>query len=532
MPTLLNDHIARDGDAPAVIDASTRSTVSTRSTGSAGRRTTIAWRDLGERVNRWIDMLARHGLDPGDRVACVLGNRRETFEILLACLHGGFTVVPVNWHLTDAEIAYILADSGSRALITEAAYRPAAARAAADAGTPLLFALAPGDAEGFAAVEPLLAVADPAEPARQTCGSTMLYTSGTTGAPKGVVNNLFVSGAPFDRVGRLTRYANTVLGVPARERLLLDGPWYHSVQLFFSLLALLQGTTLVIQDRFDPVSTLETIDRERITAVHLVPTQLIRLLRLDETIRRGFSGASLRRVWHGAGPCPPDVKRRMIDWWGPVLTEYYGATEGGAVTLIDSEEWLRRPGSVGRPVPACEILIVDDKGEILPPGRRGRVYVRRRTGTTFSYHNAPGKTRAAHLAPGTFTFGELGHLDEDGYLYLTGREQDMIVSGGVNVYPAEVEAVLLAHPAVHDAAVVGVRDGEFGERVVAIVHQEFGAPSDLAARLDAHCRRSLAGFKVPRTYYFTDELPRDETGKLRKKALAGAYAERLGIPIS
>jgi acyl-CoA synthetase (AMP-forming)/AMP-acid ligase II len=506
MARLLNDHIARDGAETAMVDQ-----------GGA-----VSWRTLGERVNRWIDLLTSRGLGPGDRLATVLGNRRETFEVLLACLHTGITVVPVNWHLTEPEIAYILADSGSRALVVEEAYASTAARAAG--GCPVLLAVGEQDIACFAAVEPLLAAADPGEPAAQSCGSTMLYTSGTTGAPKGVVNDLFVVGAPFSRVGRLADYARVVLDVPARERVLLDGPWYHSSQLFFALLSLLQGSCLVIRRHFDPAATLEAIDREQITAVHLVPTQFVRLLRLDGASRRAFSGASLRRVWHGGGPCPVDVKRKMIDWWGPVLLEYYGATEGGAVTLINSHDWLRRPGSVGRAVPPSEIIVVGEDGMPLPPGESGRIFVRRKTGRSFRYHNAPDKTRSAHLAPDTFTFGELGHVDEAGFVFLTGRAQDLIVSGGVNIYPAEVEAVLLTHPAVRDAAVIGVPDEEFGERVIGIVEPEPDAPDGLETLLDEHCRRSLAGYKSPRAYHFVDALPREATGKLRKDALREHYA--------
>ncbi len=504
MPTLLNEHIATNAEGTAIVDESGP----------------MSWRALGERVNRWVDLLTSRGLGRGDRIACVLGNRRETFEVLLACLHTGITLVPVNWHLTQREIAYILGDSHSRALVVEERYAPAAAQAS----DPALLRLVAGERNvyGFTAVEPLLAAADPGEPARQCCGATMLYTSGTTGVPKGVVNDLFVVGAPFSRVAKMAEYARVVLDVPVRERSLLDGPWYHSSQLFFAILPLLLGSRLVIRRHFDPAATLATIDREQITSTHLVPTQLVRLLRLDSSVRRSFSGRSLRRVWHGGGPCPVDVKRQMIDWWGPVFLEYYGATEGGAVTLIDSHEWLRRPGSVGRALPSGELLVLGEDGTVLPPGRSGRIFVRRRNGRTFRYHNAPDKTRSAHLAPDTFTFGEIGYLDEAGYLFLTGRAQDLIVSGGVNIYPAEVEAVLLTHPAVHDAAVIGVPDHEFGERVIAVVQREGDPPGDLPALLDAYCRRSLAGFKVPREYVFVAALPREATGKIRKDALREA----------
>ncbi|MBV9821835.1 MAG: AMP-binding protein, partial [Actinobacteria bacterium] len=410
MATLLKDHIDHsdhsDGDAPALVDDSG----------------TLSWRELDDRVNRWISVLTGLGLGSGDRLACVLGNRRETFEVLLACLHTGITVVPVNWHLTEPEIVYIVADSGSRLLVTEPAFAPAAAPAGRSvAGCANLLVLGDDDLAGCRAVEPLLAAASAEEPADQRCGATMLYTSGTTGAPKGVINGLFVVDAPFSRVSRLADYARVVLGVPARGRVLLDGPWYHSSQLFYALLSLLQGSRLVIRPSFDPAATLRTIDAQQITAVHLVPTQFIRLLRLDPSVRQAFSGASLRTVWHGGGPCPPEVKRQMIDWWGPVLVEYYGATEGGVVTQIDSADWLRRPGSVGRAVPPGELLIVGEDGNPVPAGTPGRIFVRRRSGERFRYHNEPDKTRSAYLGSDTFTYGEVGYLDADGFLYLTGR---------------------------------------------------------------------------------------------------------------
>ena len=359
----------------------------------------------------------------------------------------------------------------------------------------------------------------------------MLYTSGTTGAPKGVVNGLLRSGAALDRVRRLLAALGSAPGLPDRDAVLLVGPWYHSAQLFFSLFPLLRGARLVMRHRFDPKATLDLIDRERIATSHLVPTQFVRMLRLPEAERAAFQGTSLTRVWHGGGPCPPDVKRAMIEWWGPVLVEYYAATEAGIVTLVDSHEWLSRPGSVGRPLPTSEILVVDDNGEALPPGREGRVFIRRTPRAGFSYHNAPEKTRQAHLAPGTFTYGDLGYLDDDGYLFLTGRVGDTIISGGVNVYPAEVEAVLLTHPAVRDVAVFGVPDDEFGEQVKAVVEVDAEVAADaaragaLAGDLDRHCRQRLAGFKVPRSYELTAALPRDPTGKLRTRTLRDRYWE-------
>jgi len=472
------------------------------------------WATLDERVNRWSHVLRGLGLRTGDAVAIVAGNRVEVLEVLLACLHTGLTAVPVNWHLTAREIAYQVGDSGAAVVVCDPERQPVVV-AAVDR-RPLLV---------LGAVEPLLAAASGEPPEDQTCGSLMLYTSGTTGHPKGVINGLFTTGAPFLRVSRLLAYAGQWLAVPGSGTALLDGPWYHSAQLFFSLLPLLRGCRLVIRPHFDPAATLALIDRERVTACHFVPTHFVRLLRLPPAVRDTFDGSSLQVVWHGGAPCPIPVKRRMLDWWGPRLLEYYAATEGGVATLIDSAEWLARPESVGRAVPPTEIVVVDPAGHPVPSGVTGRVYLRRRRG--FHYHNAPDKTAAAHLSRGLFTFGELGHLDADGYLYLTGRRQDLILSGGVNVYPAEVESVLAEHPAVRDAAVLGVPDDEWGERVVALVEVDTARlPAATAdAELDRHCRTRLAGFKVPRAYRLLAEVPREPTGKIRKEILRSQFAE-------
>lgn len=483
-------------------------------TGGPADRPTIADEDLaltrGElnaRVNRWIRLLPG-GTAP---VAVVAGNRVDTMAVVLACLHAGRTAVPINWHLTAPEIAYQLDDSGSAVVVCDETRAAVVAEAIrrTETAAPAMLVLGRVDAE--------LATLPDAEPDAQVCGALMLYTSGTTGHPKGVVNGLFATGAPFRRVDSLLAFSERALSVPGDGTMLLAGPWYHSAQLFFGLLPLLRGSRLLMTDRFDPERTLELIDKEGVTETHLVPTQFVRMLRLPADIRNGFDGRTLRRVWHGGGPCSVEVKRRMIEWWGPCLVEYYGATEGGVATLIDSAEWLARPGSVGRAVPPTEVVVVDDDGRPVAPGVEGRVFVRRPPKNDFHYHNAPDKTASVHLAPGVFTYGELGRLDEDGYLFLTGRHQELIVSGGVNVYPAEVEAVLLTHPAVRDAVVVGAPDEEYGERVVAFVQLDADVP---VAELDAHCRTSLAGFKVPRDYRKLAELPREPTGKVRRQVLA------------
>lgn len=507
MVVMLTDPLAGGAGGPALRD-------------SAGE---LDWSALDARVNRWVRLLRAENLQVGDTMAVVCGNRRETFEVLLAALHTGVTVVPVNWHLTAPEITYLLSDSASRLVLTEPRYAAVVAEAVHSCPAPVR-AMVTGEREhaGCTPVEPLLAGLPADEPTDQVCGSILLYTSGTTGAPKGVRNGLFRVGAPFARVDRLLAYAGRVLGVPARGAVLLVGPWYHSAQVFFALLPLLRGSRLVMHDRFDPESFLAAVAEHRITACHLVPTQFVRLLRLPAAVRAAADVGSLRMVWHGGGPCPVEVKRQMIEWWGPVVVEYYAATEAGVVTLMDADSWLRHPGSVGRAVPPNEIVIVDDEGNPLPAGQAGRVFVHR-VGQTFEYHNAPQKTRDAHLRAGVFTYGETGYLDSDGYLYLTGRAGDVVISGGVNIYPAEVQTVLLSHPAVRDAAVTGEPDDEYGERVVAIVEVDSARldPERGGEVLAAFCRRSLAGFKVPRRWRFVPELPRDGTGKLRQEVLRG-----------
>ena len=317
----------------------------------------------------------------------------------------------------------------------------------------------------------------------------------------------------------------SALQLPADGTTLLAGPYYHSAQWVFGFQPFMAGSCLVMTQRFDALQTLRLIDEHRVTNVHLVPTQFIRLLRLDPEAKRGFDGGSLVRVWHGAAPCPPQVKRDMIGWWGPCIHEYYGSTEGSVVTGISSEEWLLHPSSVGRASFQTDVHVLRDDGTETGPGEQGTIYLESRRGIALRYHNDPAKTRAAHRGQNLFTTGDVGWIDAEGYLHLTDRKIDMIISGGVNIYPAEIEAVMAAHPAVHDVAVIGVPDQEFGEAVKAIVKPVSGhvAGPELAAALDRHCRDTLAGYKVPRSIEFRDELPRTETGKLQKRLLRDAY---------
>jgi long-chain acyl-CoA synthetase len=485
---------------------------------------TSSWAELDRRVNRWIDVLRGHGLSVGDRVGLVTSNRTTTFEALLACLQCGLVAVPISYRLTAPEIAYLLADSGSRAVVSEPLYASRVAAALAGLELAPVLALVTGrePVARLGALEKVLAGADPTEPGDQLSGSVMLYTSATTGRPKGVNTSLFSLGAELSRIDGTTAALGRSFNLPQEGNWLLAGPWYHSAQLFFSLFPLLRGARLQVRRRFDAADILADLSAGQICGLHLVPTQMIRLLALEPALRNGFDGAGLRQVWHGGAACPPEVKAQMIDWWGPVISEYYAATEAGIVTTISSEESRSRPGSVGRAAGPNEVLVLDPDGEPCPPGVSGKIYVRRSVKLDFAYHNDPAKTAAAHRSAGTFTVGDLGRLDEDGYLYLTGRSHDMIISGGVNIYPAEVEAVLMTYPGVGDVAVLGVPDPEYGEQVVALVElDETGdlAEEDVPERLDTYCRDQLAAYKRPRHYQVLRRLPREPTGKLDKHRL-------------
>ena len=500
---------ARKPDTPALID----------------ERTTRTWRAFDDRVNRLIHAWRGLGLGVGDTVAVLCHNRVELFEVLGAAMHAGLVVVPLNWHWVAEEIAYVLGDAGARMLLVDEELAAVGADAAGRLDADVRVFRVGGDE-----YSQLLAAQPDSEPADQALAGPMFYTSGTTGRPKGVRNALTRAGMPASTWQLLTAGAVDHLGLPPDGVTLLCGPAYHSAQWAFAMFPLLAGGTVVMRRRFDAAETLALIDRHAVTNVHFVPTQLRRLLRLPDEVRARFSGASLQVVYHGAAPCPPDVKRRMIAWWGPKLVEYYGGTEGAMLATITAEEWLAHPTSVGKPWPIVEVLVLRDDGTECGVGEVGTLYVRNRLGMDFEYHGDPAKTAAAHHGPGVFTLGDVGFLDEEGYLHLSDRRIDLIIAGGVNIYPAEVEGVLQAHPAVRDVAVFGIPHDEYGEEVKAAVELEDGVePSDdLAAELLASCREHLAGYKVPRSIDFEATLPRHPTGKLYKRLLRDRYWEGTG----
>jgi long-chain acyl-CoA synthetase len=484
-------------------------------------RGSTTWREFEGRVDRLAGALRGFGLATGDAIAIHSGNRREYFELMAAATHIGLRYVLVNWHWTAAELRYVLADSGAKALFSEDRF----AEAAVGGGTGVPVRVGIGDVPGFRGYEEVLASGPDGEPGGQSLGWPMIYTSGTTGRPKAVTRKALAPGMPLQAMALVAESVAELFQIPEGGRSLLVGPVYHSAQWLCSYGLLCAGRSVVMRARFDAEETLRLIQEHRITNVHLVPTQFVRLLRLPERTRRAHDLSSLAAVWHGAAPCPVPVKKQMIEWLGPVVNEYYGSTESAVNTVVSSTEWLERPGTVGRALPTTELHVLRDDGTEAAPMEPGRLWFRYTSGDDVEYWGDPEKTAAMHRQDGLFSTGDIGYLDADGYLFLADRAIDMIISGGVNIYPAEVEGVLITHPAVRDVAVFGVPDEEFGEQVKAVVCLEEGfEPSDaLADELIAFARRTLAGYKSPRTVDFAGDLPRAPTGKLYKRLLRDPY---------
>ncbi len=482
----------------------------------------LTYRDLDARSNRLAQFLHAKGLRRGDRIGLLMENRLDYFVVMWAAIRSGLTITAINRYLTPEEAAYVVNDCGAKAIITT--------RDRAETAVPLvplipdcaLRLMIDGTEAGYDSFEDAVAAMPATKLADEWLGDTMLYSSGTTGRPKGIK--------------RATVDARITEAFPGLDRFLDHGfrrdmiylspaPLYHAAPLAFCMATHRFGGTVVLMPRFDPVDALRAIERHRVTHSQWVPTMFVRMLKLEPAERAGFDLSSHTHAIHAAAPCPVEVKRQMIEWWGPIITEYYGGTEGNGFTVITSQEALERPGSVGRANVGI-IRICDDEGTELPTGRDGLVYFERET-LPFAYHNDPEKTRRAqHPAHPTWTtLGDIGHLDADGYLYLTDRKAFMIISGGVNIYPQQIEDALVTHPKVRDAAVIGIPNPDLGEEVKAIVEPADGIEPDdaLAEELTAYLKTRVARYMIPKSIDFIDALPRMPTGKLSKAVLRDKY---------
>jgi long-chain acyl-CoA synthetase len=489
----------------------------------------VSFEALCGRVARAARVLADFGVVRGDAVAFCLRNDIPIFEGAYATALLGAYAVPMNWHFKAAEAAHVLRDSGAKVLVIHADLLPAIADSVPAGIAVLQVATPPEIARAYAIPDEACKVPEDADwsarlDAAAPLGApgcplpiSIIYTSGTTGVPKGVRRSVPTQ-AQLEAARRIFA---TTYGFDGPVRAIATGPLYHSAPYSYATRCVHFGGTLVLQPRFDAEELLQLIERHRITHFHIVPIMFARLLKLPEAVRRRYDLSSLQFVIHGAAPCPPEVKRAMIEWWGPVIHEYYGSTETSLVTHCDSREWLARPGTTGRPMDGIEVKVLDAQGSVLPAGACGDIYVRSSRISDFTYHNQD-QARRAIERDGFVTLGDIGYLDEDGYLFLNDRSRDMIISGGVNIYPAEIEAVLHTLPGVHDCAVFGIPDAEYGERIAAVIEPRPGAPLTAEAVLD-HLRPRLANYKLPTRIEFRSDLPREDSGKIFKRKLREPY---------
>ena len=476
---------------------------------------TLTYRQLEARSNQIAQLFRTRGLTPGDHIAILMENRLDVFPVVWAAQRTGLLYTPVNWHLSAEEAAYIVENCGAKLLIHSASLT-ALAEGAEQSAPALRGRLMVGEDEDGTELL-AAAVADlPVDPVLdQTEGYYMFYSSGTTGRPKGIVPKL--TGNPFGTGMSIDHLMGSAFGFGPETVYLSPGPLYHAAPLGWTIGTVRNGGTAIVMEKFDPELTLQLVDEFKVTHAQFVPTMFVRMLKLPDDIRSRYDVSSFRLLVHAAAPCPVEVKERMIEWFGPKLVEFYSGSEGTGFFMIDTLNWLTHRGSVGRAVRGV-VHICDDAGNELGPGEIGTVWFS--DTNRFEYHGDPEKTADAFNEKGWNTLGDLGHVDEEGYLYLSARRSDLILSGGVNIYPQEVEDALTLHPAVLDVAVVGLPDDEMGQRVHAVIQPAADAVAGpaLASELIAYCRDNVAHYKTPRSITF-EVVPRLPSGKILRREL-------------
>jgi len=479
---------------------------------------TVTYQQLNDRSNQVAQKFRALGLKKGDHVSVLLENNRQFFEIIWGAQRSGLIYTAISTHLKKDEIAYILNNSDAEVLITSQALADTASLALESAPVVTHAFLIGESREGFENYDAAFSPMPTTPVSDQCCGADMLYSSGTTGRPKGVTVSLSgddIESVPAVMSGMIKHYNLTEDSI-----YLSPAPLYHAAPLRFNMLTMFAGGTSIIMEKFNEETALKYIEKYRATHSQWVPIMFVRMLKLAN--HKDYDISSMQCAIHAAAPCPVEVKKQMIDWWGPIIHEFYSCTEGVGLTFIDSHEWLKNPGSVGKAV-VGKLHILDDEGKELPPGEVGNIFFS--DGPTFSYHKDPEKTKNATNDRGWFSVGDIGYLNEEGYLYLTDRKSFMIISGGVNIYPQEIENLLITHPNVADVAVIGVPDEEFGETVKAVV-QPVEKPLDIKAFEDellTFCRTHIASIKCPKSVDLDHNLPRFPNGKLYKKQIRARY---------
>ena len=482
---------------------------------------TVTYGQLEARSNQGAHLFRSLGLVTGDAIALFMDNSPRYYELLWAAQRSGLRFTCISSKLTAGEVEYIVKDSGAKVLIASGGVA-AVAREAAPLVPGVTLYMVDGAEPPYESFEAARAAMPETPIEGETAGGAMLYSSGTTGRPKGVRRGGQVEGAPIDAPNPLSVMGQALYGWTADSIYLSPAPLYHAAPLGWSMAVHAVGGTVILMEKFEPEAALAYIEKYRVTTAQWVPTHFVRMLKLPAEARAKYDLSSLNSVFHAAAPCPVPVKQAMIEWWGPIINEYYAGTEGNGFTAINSEEWLTHKGSVGRAI-LGEVRICDEAGDSVPPRTEGAVFFA--GGGEFEYHNDPAKTAESRNKHGWTTLGDVGWLDEEGYLYLTDRKSFMIISGGVNIYPQEIENLLVTHPKVADVAVVGAPHEEMGEQVVAVIQPvDWAEAGDaLAAELSAFARANLSHVKAPRRIDFMAELPRHPTGKLYKRLIRDAY---------